>query len=406
MMSGVASERIPLNKKFVLHMERCLTCRACESVCPNNVAYGQLIDEARKMIRKYELSAHEEIAVNSRKHSSTEFLEVLVNQPLRLERLRWLVYLFQKSGLLPLLDSSKWLKKLTFWRQSGLNKMLKQLPPVVFPYSSSRKKQNFLQGTWQTFYSSEGKEKAKVGLFLGCVARLTDAAALNASIFVLNRLGYSVSVPSTQTCCGALQQHAGNAEKAAYLRQFNKQAFCGRDLKAVISAASGCGAQLIEYNSSSNNKSGKALESTDGEIFPDVLDISKFLVAADGWAEIDIKPLDKKIAVHDPCSLRNVLGDQAFPYLLLQHIPDAQLIFLADNDQCCGAAGTYFIKQPELAARLLDDKIDTIIQSGAQLLVTSNVGCSMHIAGRLRETGIDIEVVHPVTLLARQMGMQ
>jgi glycolate oxidase iron-sulfur subunit len=82
------------------------------------------------------------------------------------------------------------------------------------------------------------------------------------------------------------------------------------------------------------------------------------------------------------------------------------VIALANNDQCCGAAGTYFIRQPALADRLLDDKIKALNQSGAQLLVTSNVGCSMHMASGLRAIGSDVEVLHPVTLLARQMGMQ
>lgn len=403
MMNGVASGRIPLNKKFVQHMERCLACRACESVCPNNVAYGQLIDEARKLIRNSELFEYEQGSTKLQQRDLLMLLEELVSQPARLERLRWLLYLSQKCGLLYFLHSFKWLQKLKSWRQFGIDKMLKQLPPVVFPYSSTLKKQSLLQGTWQTFYPAEGSEKGKVGLFLGCIARLTDAVTLNSSIFVLNRLGFSVCVPKAQTCCGALHQHAGDTKKAAHLMQNNKQAFAGHDLQVVISTASGCGAQLIEYN---NNKSAHESEEIDGEVFPNVLDISKFLVAADGWDKILIKPLRKKIAVQDPCSLRNVLGDQDFPYQLLRHIPDAELIYLADNDQCCGAAGTYFIKQPELAGRLLDDKINTIVQSGAHLLVTSNVGCSMHIAGRLRQVGANIEVLHPVTLLAQQMGMK
>ncbi len=406
LMSGVVNGRIPPNEKFIEHLDRCLTCRACESVCPNNVAYGQLIDEARKMIRESESCRHEAVPANfmQRQRFFSQLLETLVDQPLRLDRLRWLFYLFQKSGLLRLLrwlNSSRWLHKFSFWQQSGMDKMVMQLPPVVFPFAGNQRKTLFSH-TWQSFYPAVGAEKGRIGLFLGCIARLTDAHTLNASIFVLNRLGYSVCIPEKQTCCGALHQHAGDAQKAAQLMKRNQRAFDELGLDRIGCTASGCCVQLSEFNQC---EAGKKPEDHQAAL-PEVVDISKFLVSAAGWDQLSIRPLAKKIAVQDPCSLRNVLGDQDYPYQLIQYIPDAQVVFLTDNDQCCGAAGVYFIQQPVLAGRLLDNKINAIIQSGAQLLVTSNVGCSMHIAGRLREIGSDIEVLHPVTLLARQMGMQ
>lgn len=401
-INGVVSGRIPLNEKCVQHLDRCLTCRACESVCPNNVAYGQLIDEARKMIRLSNVCQNTENFTEQMQQPALQLLERLAVKPKRFEYLRWLVYLFQKCGLLHSLFSIKWLRKRDFWNRYTMHKLLMQLPPIVFPYSGNPKKY-ILKQTWRTFYPAVGEEKGKVGLFLGCIARLTDAAALNAGIFVLNRLGFSVSIPTEQTCCGALHQHAGNVEKAAQLRLVNMQAFGKSDLLAVVSLASGCCVQLTEYNLSDSKH--KPVSEED-ETFPKVQDISKFLAAAEGWDEVSVLPLTEKIAIHDPCSLRYVLGDQDYPYQLLQRIPDAQVVVLADNDQCCGAAGTYFIRQPELADRLLDDKISAIVRSGAQLLVTSNVGCAMHIAGRLRENDSKIEVLHPVTLLARQMGMR
>ncbi|MCB1986734.1 MAG: (Fe-S)-binding protein [Nitrosomonas sp.] len=399
-MNGVANDYIPLNKKFLQHLDRCLTCRACESVCPNNVAYGQLIDEARKMVQSSSACQNKDNSTAQKQQPVLKLLERFAVQPMWLDRLRWLAYLSQKSGLLRQLQSFQWLKKRNFWKRFGMERLLTQLRPVVFPYSGSQRKNSFLQ-TWRTFYPAVGEEKGKVGLFLGCVARLTDAAALNAGIFVLNRLGYGVCIPADQVCCGALHQHAGDAEKAAQLKRVNMRAFGKSDLLAVVSLASGCCVQLTEYDLT---VPGNNPDNSKRETFPQVMDISKFLVAAEGWDSVHILPLAAKIAIHDPCSLRHVLGDQDYPYQLLRYIPDAQVVDLADNDQCCGAAGTYFIRQPELAERLLDDKIGAINQSGAQLLVTSNVGCAMHMAGRLQEIGTDIEVLHPVVLLARQMG--
>jgi glycolate dehydrogenase iron-sulfur subunit len=384
LINGVATNRIPLNKKFIQHLDRCLTCRACESVCPNNVAYGYLADEARRMIR---ISAASRKQAQQTDELQSQLLPALqsawITRPARLERLRSWLYLFQKTGAIRLFQ------KLNFWNRKLVDRILMQLPPVVYPCPETKKKR-FFPLTWQSFYPAAGMEKGKVGLFLGCIARITDAETLNAAIFVLNRIGYSVCIPAGQTCCGALYQHAGEPEKAEQLMQQNRQAFSGTGVQTIITTASGCGVQLKESD-------------TNGTV---ISDISKFLMSAADWDTITIKPLAKTIAVHDPCSLRHVLDDAVYPYQLLKHIPDARVVLLADNDQCCGAAGTYFVRQPTLADRLLDGKIKALDQSGAQLLATSNVGCAMHIASRLRATGSVVEVLHPVTLLARQMGMQ
>ncbi len=387
LINGVATHRIPLNEKFIQHLDRCLTCRACESVCPNKVAYGHLVDDARRIIRHTAAQNPDQHPGKYRSRLFPALLSAWITQPARLERLRGLLYLLQKSGAIRLF------RKLNLWQRNRVDRILMQLPPVVFPRTTTRKSR-FFNPTWQSFYPSVAKEKGKVGLFLGCIARLTDAETLNATIFVLNRLGYSVCIPAGQTCCGALYQHTGEPEKAAQLMQQNNHAFSGLAVQAIITTASGCGVQLKESNMH-NTQPGAA----------QIVDISKFLISVADWDTITIKPLAKTIAVHDPCSLRHVLHDQIHPYRLLQHIPDAQVVLLADNDQCCGAAGTYFIEQPALADKLLDGKIKALAQSGAQLLVTSNVGCSMHIASRLRATGASVEVLHPVTLLARQMGM-
>ena len=398
MMNGVATGRIPMNSKFKLHLDRCLTCRACEAVCPNHVAYGEIIDEARNMMRTADVVQCKDDRVKFRQQFLLWILNRLVARPKWIDHLRLGLSCILKSGVL---NAIYRLQQRDSQNRTGLHQLLMQLPPVEFPYRGNQKKKVF-PGTWQTFYPAEGEVNGTVGLFLGCIARLTDTVTLNASIQVLNRLGYHVFLPAAQTCCGALQQHAGECDKAAQLRQVNSQAFKASDLLAVISTASGCGAQLSEYASYNTNQQS-ANETR--VVFPKVSDISQFLVAAKNWEHIVIKALDEKIAVHDPCSLRHTLRDHHYPYQLIQKIPGARPFVLADNDQCCGAAGTYFIRQPELAGRLLENKINVIVQSGAKILVTSNVGCSMHIAGRLREMGSDIEVMHPVTLLARQMQL-
>jgi glycolate oxidase iron-sulfur subunit len=227
-----------------------------------------------------------------------------------------------------------------------------------------------------------------VGLFLGCVARALDNETLSASIFVLNRLGYTVHVPAGQACCGALHANQGEPEQAHAFAQRNLAAFQGMNLDAVISTATGCGAALKEYPP---------------EFAGRVQDVSEFLAGA-SWEGVEIAPLAGVVAVHEPCSMRNVLHCEGAPYALLRTIPDLALLPLAGNDQCCGAAGSYFLTQPVMAGRLLDDKIRAVKASGANYLVSSNIGCALHLAMGIREAGMAIEVLHPITLLARQMG--
>lgn len=380
LMNGVASGWIPLNARFVQHMDRCLTCRACESVCPNRVSYGQLIDETRALI-----ADQAESVATIRKSTIRSALEkLLLTQPARLDRLRRLFRFLQKR------KSLQWLRKSKLVEKSRLLKFIVQLPLVKLPYVVAMEGKNVAGNFWQPVYPATSEARGEVALFLGCVARVTDVATLNASIYVLNRLGYTVHVPSDQVCCGAIHQHSGDPEQAKKLARRNQSAFA--QFSTIISTASGCGVQLLE--------SGVASDQTQ------VVDISRFLMKVEGWEGIDIASLPQKILVHEPCSLRNVLRDQVYPYRLIARIPGVEAVPLAGNDQCCGAAGTYFIDQPEIADMLLKDKLNAVKEGAAQYLVTSNIGCAMHMANGLYEQGMNVEVLHPVTLLARQMGMK
>ena len=413
LIGGVTAGRIPINERFALHMDRCLTCRACESVCPNQVRFGPLMDAARTMLESPRNGFQgEQVRRRSalRKWIEREFIA----KPTRLDALRPLLRLYQNSGL------QKWVRKSRLLHGTRLAALETQLPFIDKPASSSG---TINAGKWREIYPASTRSaqtRGEIGLFLGCVARLTDAATLNAAIFVLNRLGYTVHVPDTQTCCGALHQHSGDRITAEKLALENVAAFNGLNLDAILSTASGCGVQLAEYglspfsqtSSLRSHAGGNAAESLPAgrpalkKLSARVMDISAFLAAAEGWDEVTLVALPHKIAVHEPCTLRNVLRGSAHVYSLLARIPGVVVAPLAGNDQCCGAAGTYFIDQPEMAAALLHDKMSAIKASGARYLATSNVGCAMQMSAALREAGSEVEVVHPVTLIARQMGIQ
>lgn len=367
LIKGVLEQRIPLSEKFVQHIDLCLTCRACEAACPSGVAYGSLVDGVRPLIEQARGGAGW-----PRRAREFALRSVLPDAG----KLRWLgraLRLYQRSGAQVLARKFGLPEKLGVAR---LEQELPALPPL----------QN-----WREVYPASGSPRGEVGLFLGCVARLADVETLNATVFVLNRLGYTVRVPRSQTCCGALHRRGGEAKLADALARRNVAAFA--DIPSIVATASGCGAMLAEYDGPEGRSFGAR-----------VVDVGAFLATAGGWGDVDIAPLAAKIAVHDPCSLRNVLRAAPSAYALLRRIPKAVVESLIGNDQCCGAAGAYHLQQPEMAAALAGDKMQALACSGARYLATSNVGCALWLAQGMRERGMAMDVAHPVTLIARQMG--
>lgn len=362
LMQGVLERRIPANERFQAHIDLCLACLACENVCPNNVEYGRLINGVRGIVEK---TRQRTLWQRMRRRV---LMDGVATRPSVMRLMGGALHIWQATA-----GKAVWLKRF------GLVRIATRLPPLR------------PQPVWRAVYPAIGKVRGEVGLFLGCVARVADVETLSASIFVLNRLGYSVHVPHWQGCCGAMHASLGEPEKVSAFEEQNLQAFAGMEMEVVISTATGCGAALKNYP---QDFAGR------------VRDISEFLGGAGGWEETGIEPLAEKVAVHEPCLMRNVLHCQDKPYELLRRIPGTTVVPLAGNDQCCGAAGTYFLTQPAMAASLLADKIEAVKAGGARVLASSNIGCAMHLAAGLRAAGIEIEVVHPVTLLARQMGFR
>ncbi|HCA26811.1 MAG TPA: (Fe-S)-binding protein [Betaproteobacteria bacterium] len=358
MIQGVLSGHFSPSARFWRHLDLCLGCRACENACPSRVTYGHLLDSVRASL-----------APDGR---TTRELRWLVQKPWRLT---WF-------GVV-----------LRGWHAFGVGRLLQRIPGL------RRRPLLQLAGTplpafaplrWRKRYPAAGTPRGDVALFLGCVARVMDAATLNAAVYVLNRLGYTVHVPRGQACCGGLHRQDGDRDAAEALARQNIRAFSALRVSTLISVASGCGVTLTETFAA---QEGMA-----------VREISEFLTAAEGWPHIAIQPLPAVIRVHDPCSLANVTHGQDYPYRLLRRIPQARVEPLPGNGQCCGAAGSYFLRQPAMAAALLDDKMEAIRRKEAPYLATSNVGCALHLAQGVQAAGLHTAVMHPVMLLAQQMG--
>jgi len=232
-------------------------------------------------------------------------------------------------------------------------------------------------------WPARGETRARVALFLGCVAAEWFAPVHRATIRALTANGCEVVVPEAQTCCGALHRHAGLLGGAGELLAANARAF-PTDVDAVLVNAAGCGASLREPLDASLP-------------LPPYRDVCEFLHEL-GWTA-DLKPVRRRVAHDQPCHL--VHGQRVGPEAvteLLGRVPELEVVPLAGSERCCGAGGVYNLRHGEMADEVLAAKVEAIAATGADTVVTGNPGCLMQIRHGLRDRRID--VLHPIEVLA------
>ena len=363
LIQGLANGRLAPNPRLEEHLDHCLGCRACEAVCPSGVAYGEIIDGGRALLYEPRKAVF-----------ALRLLNSLVPRPRRLRLAGRVLWFLQRSGL------QRLARGIGLTRALGLARLDVLLPPLA-PLPA-----------WRDYYPPMGKQRGEVALFLGCFADFADRPTLKSAVSILTHLGYGVHIPARQTCCGALHLHEGDRPIALHLAECNTAAFNALRVDAIISTASGCGATLTEYQRHD---------------FPvltaPVRDICTFLAEALGSEKLELAPLAQRVAIHDPCSLSHVLRETEAPYQLLARIPSLNTVALPDNTRCCGAAGSYMLTQTEIADRLRDDKITALRDLNVDILVTSNPGCALHLRAGIKASGLNMPVMHPIVLLARQL---
>lgn len=368
LIQAVLRNKLSLDDSLQQHLDSCLSCRACEAACPSGVKYGELIDGIRAVQR--DLNQNENWA-------KEKLLETTASQK-KLRNSAKLMRIAQLSGIDKLLVKGA-------ERYIYSEHHISQLIPDHLPAYQK----------WQQSYPAVSQERGHIALFTGCIADIVDQQTLHDAITLLTHCGYRVTIPPKQGCCGALHHHSGDQQRSQQLASDNIQAFADEHYQHIIHCASGCGAHLMEYH--------KLHNSNDASHFANKVDeISHFLLN-NGIQQLSFAPLSQQAAVHLPCTQRNVLKQPNSSFELLKLIPELNADALAGNHLCCGAAGSYMLEQPLMAQQLRQDKLDALEQSQAALLVSSNIGCAMHLASGLREQGQNVEVVHPISLLARQL---
>lgn len=348
------------------HLDNCLQCRACESICPSQMNYGALFDQTQ-------------MKLNANRQQS--WLKNLGFRLIEHKRLRNLllpfVLLYLYSGLQKPLRSSGWLKKLNL----AAAESLLSKPTLV--------------GLAGIYPSKKQKQRGRVALFTGCLAEHFDRDTQHAAIKVLNTIGFEVVIPEEQVCCGAIHQH--NGRSAQEMIEKNIKVFYALEVEAVIYTASGCGAMLAEYSSQNTE--------TSDWFRNHVQDINEFLLKH--WpAGLQPAASNLNVAVHEPCTQRNVLKNAKTVYALLEKIPGLNVQPLVDNQFCCGAGGSYMLSHPDNAAQLNQLKWQAIESSGADLVVSCNFGCAFYLntpTSNVNQPVYSPQLMHSVRLLADRL---
>lgn len=373
-MRAITDGRLELTGEAARHLELCLDCRSCESACPSGVQYGRLIEPFR-------------VAMESRSGAAKtrDWFHRLILFPLfpyarRMRLALWPVRVMQALGLDRLIESTGLLKLLPS-RLAQMHKMLPRLPKRL-PDLPER-------------LPAKGPKRATVALLTGCVADALFQPTNWATARVLQENGCEVLTPRGQTCCGAIHYHAG-AEAPAIARAIqNARAIDADEVDAIIVNVAGCGSMLKDYGHLPIPPGPDAERVK--KFAAKVKDVSEFLVALG-----PIPPkgrIEMTATYHDACHLCHAQQIRSQPRRLLEMIPGLRLAPLAESEICCGAAGTYNLTEPEMAARLVARKVDNLEATGAEAIFVANAGCQLHIGRQLRERNLNRWLAHPVEAL-------
>ena len=368
LIAALNEGRVDASPSFREHIELCLVCRNCESVCPSGVHFGRIMESGRA-----QLYSRASLSWPERAFRRLAFYEILPHRG-RLRALFAALLVYQRSGLQRLVRASHMLPPPLAQAES-------LLPPLPAPFASQ----------WEV-YPAEGRVRYRVGMFTGCVMPLVYGPVHAATLRVLRHNGCEVHIPRDQVCCGALNVHGGERSVASQLARQNLGAFLGRGLDAIIVNSAGCGATMKEYTELLGASDPLAVEFSGL-----VRDVTEFL------ASIQLEPprrsLNRRVTLQESCHLVHAQRVKTAPRHLLAQIPGVELRDIPHADVCCGSAGLYMLTQREMSTRILDDKMDEIAATRADTIVTANPGCMMQLFRGVQRRGLSAEVRHVVELL-------
>ena len=338
----------PATEKTQLHLDRCLTCRNCESTCPSGVKYGRLVDIGRGIVEK---------------QVKRPFVQQLVRTALK--------------EVLP--------RKQVFEPAMKIGQAVRPLLPQALKNKVPEARN---PGRWPNRVHAR-----KMLLLDGCVQPAMSPNINAATARVLDALGVQLIVAPKAGCCGAIRYHMNDQDGGLDDMRNNIDAwwpYVEAGVEAIVMTASGCGVTVKEYGHLFAHDPAYAERAA--KISALTKDLSEILHAFTEQlaAKVSVK---KRVAYHPPCTLQH--GQQISGKVedVLRAV-GVDVTLCADSHLCCGSAGTYSVLQPDLSYKLRDNKLSNLKATGAEEIVSANIGCLTHL-----QSGTDTRVSHWVELI-------
>jgi glycolate oxidase iron-sulfur subunit len=333
------------------HLDRCLTCRSCETTCPSGVNYHRLLDIGRAEVEK------------------------LAPRPVWQRALRWSLvqFLSQRRLLTPAARLGRLSRLLLPPFLKGYFSQRPALPSVVKPASNRR-----------------------MILVQGCVQPGLSPDTNAATALVLARLGIETITVDAENCCGALAWHLSYQSQGLQQARNNVDAWwplLEQGVEAIVMTASGCSSMVRDYASLLAADPDYAKRAA--QVVAALRDVAEVLAAEN--LETLALPAPPRISWHCPCTAQHGQNLDAPVRSILQRL-GFDLPVIADGHLCCGSAGTYSLLHPRMAGELRERKLANLEQSQPEFIVTANIGCQTHLGN-----GTATPVMHWIELLARHL---
>ena len=353
--------RIEPNDLLAEKIEQCALCQTCFQECPSGVHVERIILAARERLASLR-------GIPAKKQVLTRWLLPNVN------RVR------------PFIPLASRVQRL-IGAEVGNGEY--RLPNYRLPLVGKRLVPNL---TGQTIYSAAsrmttaGSGQRKVVLFAGCMIAYGYPRVGRAVLEVLRHHEVEVTVPKDQVCCGLPALASGDTGSFERVRQRNLAVLRATDCDAIVTACASCGSTLKEYYQQ--------------DVRVCVYDFSEFV--AD---QIEFRPprgaAEGRVTYHDPCHLRKAQGVTNQPRRLLKSLPGTTFQEVSNPDRCCGFGGTFSLSFQSLSDEIGATKVDAVMRTGAETVVTACPGCMLHLANGLHQRQSQVRVVHVAEILAR-----
>jgi L-lactate dehydrogenase complex protein LldE len=240
----------------------------------------------------------------------------------------------------------------------------------------------------------------RIALFATCVGDTLFPNAAIATVAVLERLGHSVAFPEAQTCCGQMHANSGYEQPAIALMRHFLDAFESEDFDAIVAPSGSCVAMVRDQYPRLAEHSGEAaLIERVAQLTPRVFELSQLLVERLGVEDVGAY-YPHRVTYHPTCHSLRLLKVGDAPLRLLRAVRGIDLVDLPECDSCCGFGGTFAVKNADVSAAMLTDKLRAVLDTGAEVCTALDSSCLMQIGGGLARQQAGVRAVHLAEILA------